>query len=123
MSTPINVGLTSFGMSGRVFHGPLLKTNPNFKVVSVMQRTPRGAEEYFTGCRTVKKFSGLTSDPEIELVIVNTPDQTHYDYTKEALEAVKHVIVEKPFTMTVAEGRSEENTSALKSLMRSTYAV
>src|SRR3546814_19932214 len=98
MSTPINVGLTSFGMSGRVFHGPLLKTNPNFKVASVMQRTPRGAEEYFTGCRTVKKFSGLTSDPEIELVIVNPPDQTPYDYPKDELKQGKHVNVEKHLT-------------------------
>src|SRR3546814_641054 len=121
MSTPINVGLTSFGMSGRVFHGPLLKTNPNFKVVSVIQRTPRGAEEYFTGCRTVKKFSGLTSDPEIELVIVNTPDQTHYDYTKEALEAGKHVIVEKPFTMTVAEGEELVALAEKKGLILSVF--
>lgn len=105
MSTPINVGLASFGMSGKVFHGPLLRSNPNFKVVSVMQRTPRGAEEFFTGCRIVSQFSDLVSDPDVELVIVNTPDQTHYEYTREAILGGKHVVVEKPFTMTVAEGK------------------
>lgn len=86
-----------------------------------MQRTPRGAEEYFTGCRIVKKFSGLTSDPEIELVIVNTPDQTHYKYTKEALQAGKHVIVEKPFTMTVAEGEELVRLAEEKKLILSVF--
>lgn len=121
MSTPINVGLTSFGMSGKVFHGPLLKTNPDFKVVSVMQRTPRGAEEYFPGCRIVKKFSGLTADPDVELIIVNTPDQTHYEYAKEALLAGKHVVVEKPFTMTVAEGEELVRLAEEKGLVLSVF--
>lgn len=104
MSNPIRVGLASFGMSGKVFHGPLLKVNPNFRVVSVLQRSPRGAEEYFPGVRVVKRFQTLVSDPEVELVIVNTPDTTHYAYAREVLSAGKHAIVEKPFTMTVAEG-------------------
>src|SRR3546814_6802139 len=86
-----------------------------------MPRNPPGAEEYFTGCRTVKKFSGLTSDPEIELVIVNTPDQTHYDYTKEALEAGKHGIVEKPFTITVAEGEELVALAEKKGLIISVF--
>ncbi|HYH56659.1 MAG TPA: Gfo/Idh/MocA family oxidoreductase, partial [Anseongella sp.] len=121
MSNPINVGLASFGMSGKVFHGPLLKTNPNFKVVSVMQRSPRGAEEYFPGTRIVKKFSGLASDPEIELLIVNTPDQTHYQYAREALEAGKHVVVEKPFTMTVVEGEELVRLAGEKGLILSVF--
>lgn len=121
MSTPINVGLSSFGMSGKVFHGPLLKTNPDFKVVAVLQRTPRGAEEYFTGCRIARTFSELTSDPEIELIIVNTPDQTHYEYAKEALLAGKHVVAEKPFTMTVAEGEELIRLAEEKKLVLSVF--
>lgn len=121
MSNPINVGLASFGMSGKVFHGPLLRANPNFKVTAVMQRTPRGADAYFTGCRIVKKFSGLTSDPEIELIIVNTPDHTHYEYVREAILAGKHVVVEKPFTIAVAEGQELIDLAKEKGVILSVF--
>jgi predicted dehydrogenase len=46
----------------------------------------------------------LLEDEAVELVIVNTPNYTHFDYTRQALQAGKHVIVEKPFTVTEAEG-------------------
>ena len=52
-------------------------------------------------CRTLEELLG---DEAVELVIVNTPNYTHFDYTRQALQAGKHVIVEKPFTVTEAEG-------------------
>lgn len=104
MRNPIHVALASFGMSGSVFHGPLLKVNPNYVVRAVLQRSARGAETYFPTANIVKDYSKLLQDPEIELIIVNTPDHTHYSYTKDALLAGKHVVVEKPFTIHAEEG-------------------
>ncbi len=58
---------------------------------------------------------------ELELIIVNTPDSTHYEYTRRALEAGKHVIVEKPFTTTVKEAEELVALATGKGLTLSVY--
>jgi predicted dehydrogenase len=101
---PINTAICSFGMSGLVFHAPFVDYHPGFNLVGVMERTKNLAVAKYPGITTYRTLEELLADKRVELVIVNTPNATHYDYTKKALEADKHVIVEKPFTNTVAEG-------------------
>ena len=55
--------------------------------------------------KTYRSLEDMLADDSVELVIVNTPNSTHYEYAKKALQAGKHVIVEKPFTVTVDEGK------------------
>lgn len=97
---PIKTGIASYGMSGLVFHAPLLHVNPGFEIVKVAERSYKGSKERYPYLYVVKSFEELISDQHLELIIVNTPDATHYEYCKMALEADKHVVVEKPFTMT-----------------------
>jgi scyllo-inositol 2-dehydrogenase (NADP+) len=101
---PIKTALCSFGMSGRVFHAPFLNANPGFDLYSVWEREKNLAAAIYPNIRTCRTLEELLADPATELVIVNTPNYTHYDYTKQALRAGKHVIVEKPFTITEQEG-------------------
>ncbi|MEO8861208.1 MAG: Gfo/Idh/MocA family oxidoreductase [Ginsengibacter sp.] len=101
---PINTALCSFGMSGWVFHAPFLKINPGFNLYAVWERSKNLAEEKYPGIKTFRSLEALLADDAIELVVVNTPNYTHFDYAKKALEAGKHVIIEKPFTITVEEG-------------------
>lgn len=101
---PINTALCSFGMSGWVFHAPFLKINPGFNFYGVWERSKNLAEQKYPGVKTFRTLEGMLADDAIELVVVNTPNYTHYEYTKKALEAGKHVVVEKPFTVTVNEG-------------------
>ena len=101
---PINTALCSFGMSGWVFHAPFININPGFNLYAVWERTKNLAHEKYPGIKTYRKLEDMLADDSVELVIVNTPNATHYDYTKKALEAGKHVVVEKPFTITVEEG-------------------
>ena len=101
---PINTALCSFGMSGWVFHAPFININPGFNLYAVWERTKNLAQEKYPGIKTYRKLEDMLADDSVELVIVNTPNATHYDYTKKALEAGKHVVVEKPFTITVEEG-------------------
>jgi scyllo-inositol 2-dehydrogenase (NADP+) len=97
----IRTGLLSYGMSGEVFHGPLLRAHQGFEVVGVFHRnTNKKIEHEFPVITSAEK---LINDPSIELVIVNTPNKTHFQYAKDALLAGKHVIVEKPFTVTTKE--------------------
>jgi scyllo-inositol 2-dehydrogenase (NADP+) len=97
----IKTALLSYGMSGEVFHGPLLEAHAGFEVVSVWQRNPRKTARHPYPVRT--DYQDILRDPAVELVVVNTPNETHHSYAKEALEANKHVIVEKPFTVTTNE--------------------
>ena len=100
---PIKTGIASYGMSGLVFHAPLLHVNPGFEITKVVERSYKGSKERYPTVHIEKSVKELLEDNEIELVIVNTPDATHFEYCKMALNAGKHVIVEKPFTMTSAE--------------------
>lgn len=97
--TPINTALCSFGMSGLVFHSPFLTINPHFNFYAVWERSKNLAEEKYPDVKTYRTLESMLADDLVELVIVNTPNYTHYEYAKKSLEAGKHVIVEKPFTI------------------------
>lgn len=109
MKPSIKTAITSFGMSGLVFHGPFLKTNPGFEVVSILERTKNISKSMFPHAKIVRNYDEIINDQEIELVIVNTPDELHYEMAAAALTAGKHIIVEKPVTL-----RSEEALELLK---------
>ncbi len=96
MSTPIKTAIASFGMSGQVFHGPLLKVNQDFEVVCVWERSKNISEKLFPDASIVRRYEEILSNPEIELVVVNTPDVFHFEMAKQAILAGKHVVVEKP---------------------------
>jgi scyllo-inositol 2-dehydrogenase (NADP+) len=100
----IQTALLSFGMSGQVFHAPFLHLHPGFNFYAVWERTKNIAAEKYPAVKTYRTFEEILSDDEIELLVVNTPNYTHYDYVKRALSAGKHVVVEKPFVATVQEG-------------------
>jgi scyllo-inositol 2-dehydrogenase (NADP+) len=100
---PINTALCSFGMSGWVFHAPFITTNPGFNFYGVWERTKNLAQEKYKAVKTFRTLDELLADKNIELVIVNTPSITHFDYAKQVIHAGKHLIVEKPFTATVEQ--------------------
>lgn len=100
---PIKTGIASYGMSGMVFHAPILHVHHGFKIDRIVERTYKGSKERYPYVHVVKSFEELLDDKELELIIVNTPDNTHFEYATMALQADKHVVVEKPFTMKVYE--------------------
>jgi len=102
-SGPIITALLSYGMSGEVFHAPLITTHSGFQLKYVGERTTRKVNQRFPFVQSVKNYKDILSDGSVELVIVNTPNETHFEFVKEALLANKHVIVEKPFTVTSDE--------------------
>ena len=101
--SPIVTGLLAYGMSGKLFHAPFLALHPGFGLRAVVERhQPRAAADY-PGIISYPRTEALLADPAIELVVVNTPNDTHYDLARQALLAGKHVLVEKPVATTVAE--------------------
>lgn len=118
---PINTALLSYGMSGRLFHAPFLHVLNEYAFYAVWERTKNLAEQKYPDVKTYRTIEELLGDEAIELVIVNTPNLTHYDYTKKALSAGKHVVVEKPFTVTVEEGEKLIALAKEKKVMLSVY--
>ena len=95
----IKTGLAAFGLSGQVFHAPFIEAHPNFELTAVVERSREKAAETYPHIRSVASFDELLRQ-DIELVVVNTPDATHYALCRAALEAGKHVVVEKPVSYT-----------------------
>ena len=100
---PITTALLSYGMSGEVFHAPLLETHPGFSLTKIVQRNSTKANVRYPQIKIVKTVDEVMDDPSIELIVVNTPNETHFSFASRAMEAGKHVIVEKPFSVTTAE--------------------
>jgi len=103
MSAPIVTGLMSYGMSGRIFHAPFLTTNPGFKFKALVERHEKKAQARYPDVISYNSIDELLADDEIELIIVNTPNDTHFDFALKALNAGKHVLLEKPAAVTSAE--------------------
>ena len=106
MATPIVTGLMSYGMSGRIFHAPFLYTHPGFKLKAVTERSKKTATERYPDITSYDSIDALLADDEIELIVVNTPNDTHFELATQALKAGKHVLIEKPAAGTVAEVRA-----------------
>jgi len=108
-------------MSGQVFHGPMLKVNPNFRVVKILERTKNLSAQLFPEAEIVRDYSSILNDNSVELVIVNTPDYLHFEMAKAALKAGKHVVVEKPFTLTSEEAKNLVSLAKEKNVVLSVY--
>lgn len=121
MTSPIKTALCSFGMSGLVFHSPFLSINPGFNFYAVWERTKNEAQKKFPNVITYRTLDEMLSDELVELVIVNTPNYTHFEYAQKALQAGKHVIVEKPFTVTVKEAQQLIDLAKKKNKILSVY--
>jgi scyllo-inositol 2-dehydrogenase (NADP+) len=104
MSSPIQTAICSFGMSGKVFHAPFIHCNPHFNLYGVWERSKKLANEIYPEIRSFDTLEEMLADETIELVIVNTPNATHYEYAKKVLQAGKDVVVEKPFVIEAIHG-------------------
>ncbi|WP_223648873.1 Gfo/Idh/MocA family oxidoreductase [Hymenobacter psoromatis] len=100
---PIVTGLLAYGMSGKVFHAPFLALHPGFELRAVAERHEQRMVADYPGIISCPSTEALLTDPAIELVVVNTPNDTHYDLSRQALLAGKHVLLEKPVATTVAQ--------------------
>ncbi|GHU57719.1 oxidoreductase [Bacteroidia bacterium] len=118
---PIKTGLVAYGMSGTVFHAPFLDVNPYFELHTIVERTKNNVHVRYPYVKTVRSYEELLADPDIQLVIVNTPDVTHYEFARLSLLAGKHTIVEKPLVFDVKEGEELVALAKKNRLMLSVY--
>jgi predicted dehydrogenase len=103
MSSPIPTGLLAYGMSGKLFQAPFLAAHPGFDLRAVVERTEQRMYRDYPGIRSYASAAALLAEPDLELVVVNTPSDTHYELAKQALQAGKHVLIEKPVATSTAQ--------------------
>ena len=105
MADVINVGLVGYGLAGRVFHAPVIQSVPNLRLKKVVERHADDSSKHYPEVEVVRDVAGLLKDEEIDLVVITTPNTSHFEYARDSLLAGKHVVVEKPFTTTSAEAQ------------------
>lgn len=98
----IKIALLSYGMSGKIFHAPFINLHPGYVLTGAWERNKQLIQNDYAGVKSYPTMEELLND-DIDMVVVNTPTYTHFDYAKQALLAGKHIVVEKAFTTTVAE--------------------
>ncbi|HVI46956.1 MAG TPA: Gfo/Idh/MocA family oxidoreductase [Chitinophaga sp.] len=121
MTKVIKTGICSYGMSGQIFHAPFLHVNPGFEFTAVVERSKHLAQQRYPNVKVYTSVEDMLADKSLDLIVVNTPNYTHFDYVKAALEAGKNVIVEKPFTVTTREGIALAALATEKNLLLSVY--
>jgi len=101
----INAGLLAYGMSGQVFHAPFLQAHSGFNLKAIVERSQKKAVNNYPNIISYNSVDELLNDEEIELVVINTPNNLHYEHSRAALTRHKHILVEKPFTATAVQAK------------------
>lgn len=116
----IKTALLSYGMSGKVFHAPFLDFHPGFELVGSWERSKQLIQLDYPNVKSYATIEELLED-DIDLVVVNTPVGTHFEYAKQVLLAGKNAVVEKAFTTIVAEAQELVNLAKEKGLKLSVF--
>lgn len=107
-SRTLRAGLVGYGFAGQTFHAPVLSAVPGLELAAVASSRPHKVHADWPGVAVVPDAGALVGRSDIDLVVVATPNAQHHPVAKAALEAGKHVVVDKPFTLDVAEARELE---------------
>ncbi len=99
----IEAGLIGFGLAGRAFHAPVIRAVPGLRLAAILQRRGNEAAELYPDVRVVRSVEELLAIPEISLVVIATPNDTHYSLARQCLDAGRDVVVDKPLTPTLEE--------------------
>ncbi|WP_213806784.1 Gfo/Idh/MocA family oxidoreductase [Granulicella sp. dw_53] len=117
MSADVGVAVIGFGLGGRVFHAPFVSAVPGLKLEAIVQRKGDEAAKAYPGTKILRSVHEALTDAAVQLVVVSTPNETHYALAKQALEAGKHVVIDKPFAATSAQSAELVSLAAKKGLV------
>ncbi len=101
----IDAAVVGFGLGGRAFHAPVIHAVPGLRLAAIVQRRGNEAQEIYPEAKIVRSLDELLAVKSISLIAIATPNERHFPFAKMCLEAGRHVVVDKPFTTTLAEAR------------------
>jgi scyllo-inositol 2-dehydrogenase (NADP+) len=100
---PINVGLIGFGFAGRTFHAPVIRAVSGLRLAAILQRKGDDAAKAYPDVRIARTVEELLASDSIQLVVIATPNPSHFDLARQCLLAGRQVVIDKPFATTHAE--------------------
>jgi scyllo-inositol 2-dehydrogenase (NADP+) len=101
----VRVGLIGFGLAGQAFHAPVIRGVPGMELACILERRGTLAREKYPEVRVARTLEELLADKEIQLCVVATPNDSHYEVTRACLLAGRDVVVDKPFAPTLGESK------------------
>ncbi|MQL47167.1 oxidoreductase [Photorhabdus khanii] len=121
MSDLLKVGLVGYGYASKTFHAPLIAGTAGVKLVAISSSNAEKVKSDWANIAVVSCPEDLFNDPEIDLIVIPTPNDTHYPLAQQALAAGKHVVVDKPFTITVEQAESLKQQAEQAGLLLSVF--
>ncbi|EON69750.1 hypothetical protein W97_09013 [Coniosporium apollinis CBS 100218] len=119
-----NIAIIGYGLAAKIFHIPHILRVPSLNFYGIVQRHPtpdNDAQKDFPGIQSWRSSDEMLADSSVDVVIVTTLPESHFALTKAALEAGKHVVVEKPFVPTSEEATELCRLAASKDLILTVY--
>jgi scyllo-inositol 2-dehydrogenase (NADP+) len=101
----IDAGLIGFGLAGRCFHAPVIQAVDGLRLAAILQRSGDSAAQAYPAARVVRTLDELLAIDSLSLIVIATPNQTHFPLAKRCLEAGRHIVVDKPFATNLADTR------------------
>ncbi len=105
MQSILNVALVGYGFVGKVFHAPLIADTPGLRLHTVVSSDARKVATDHPDARVVAEPEAAFADAEIDLVVIAAPNPVHAALASAALAQGKHVVVDKPFTVTLEQAQ------------------
>jgi predicted dehydrogenase len=104
--SPIRVGLIGYGYVGKTFHAPLIRSVPGLELTMVASSQPEAVLKDIPRAQVLRDPMEVVVRPELDLIVIASPNDSHFPLTAAALQAGKHVVCDKPFTLTLAESEA-----------------
>lgn len=117
----VGVGLIGYGFGGRVFHAPVIASVPGLALRGIVERSTQYATRDFPSVRVFRSHEELIAQPDVDLVVVSTPNPTHFEIAMLALESGKHVVIDKPMAVSSGQAAALEARALQRQLILSPY--
>ena len=121
MADTIRTCVVGFGFAGRIFHAAVVDAVPGLELSGIVQRRGDEAAHAYPPVTIYRDAQDAIDDPALQLIVIATPNESHFDLGRRALEAGKHVVIDKPFTLRSDEAAKLVDLSRAKSLVLSVY--
>ncbi|ORM71764.1 oxidoreductase [Pantoea rwandensis] len=117
----INVALIGYGFVGKTFHAPLINSVAGLNLFAVSSGHEEKVKNDLPDAIVFDSPEKAIQDSEVDLVVIASPNATHAPLAKLALNAGKHVVVDKPFTLDLDEARELAALASEKKLLLSVF--
>jgi scyllo-inositol 2-dehydrogenase (NADP+) len=117
----VRVGLIGFGLAGQAFHAPVIRGVSGMELACIVERKGTRAREKYPEVRVARTLEELLADKEIQLCVIATPNDSHFELARACLLAGRHVVVDKPLAPTLAEAEELFRLAAGLGLLITVY--